>query len=193
MTLYTDISDTRLLALIKRDDHMAFTELYNRYWDKLFAVAFNRMGNEHDAEEVVQDVFFSFWKRRANITLQHQLSTYLSVAIRYQIINRLAKQHTRKKYIESLKQKEEAYINSTDLWLNEKELLTKLEACVTKLPTKCRLVFELSRKEGKSTKEIAETLNIAEKTVEAHMSKALMTLRESLQISLPLLLSLLGI
>lgn len=177
--------------LLKRDDQVAFTELYNRYWEKLFSIAFHRIGNEHDAEEIVQDVFYSIWRRRMSLQLQHQIATYLSVAIKYQIINRLAKEQVRKKHLEHSLRIDESGINSTDLWLSEKELMLKLEQCVSKLPKRCRLVFELSRNEGKSTREIAKKLNIAEKTVEAHMTKALMTLRETLHISTPLILFLL--
>ena len=193
MTLYySHVSDAKLITLIKRNDTKAFTELYNRYWEKLFAVAFNRTNHLQDAEEIVQDVFLSLWKRRSMLNLQYQINTYLSTAVRYQIINRLAKQQVQKKHLESLHQKGELSTNTTDLWLSEKELKARLEACVTQLPKKCRLVFELSRNEGKTTKEIAQELNIAEKTVEAHMSKALMHLRESLQVSMPLLLTILG-
>lgn len=192
MTLYAKISDQELVRLIKREDQIAFTELYNRYWEKLFSVAFHRIGNQHDAEEIVQDVFYSIWKRRLTLELQYQISTYLSMAVKYQIINRMAKEHVRKKHIENAPVTGEVGVNSTDLWLSEKELMFRLEQCVSKLPKRCRLVFELRRNQEKSNREIARKLNIAEKTVEAHMTKALMTLRDSLQISTPLIMALLG-
>jgi len=64
--------------------------------------------------------------------------------------------------------------------LVEQELKLKINETLESLPEKCRQVFELSRYEGKKYKEIAIELNISEKTVEAHISKALKILKENL-------------
>jgi RNA polymerase sigma-70 factor (ECF subfamily) len=56
------------------------------------------------------------------------------------------------------------------------------------LPEKCREVFQLSRFEEKSYKEISEELNISVKTVENHIAKALRIMRSELSEYLPLLL-----
>lgn len=171
-------------------DEAAFTEIYNRYWDKLFAVAFNRCGAETEAEEIVQDVFLSLWNRRLAIQLKYSIATYLSVAVKYQVINKLSKQHRKQVHLESISGVDEG-VESTELWFNERELRGQLDRAVNSLPEKCRLVFLLSREEGKGTKQIAQELNIAEKTVEAHLTKALKEIRNTLHISVPLLLYLL--
>jgi RNA polymerase sigma-70 factor (ECF subfamily) len=77
--------------------------------------------------------------------------------------------------------------DSTADWLHEKELRQLLEKTVSQLPEKCRIVFLLSRDENKTYAEIAAELNISQKTVEAHMSKALRELRETLAVSAPVL------
>jgi DNA-directed RNA polymerase specialized sigma24 family protein len=56
--------DSELVTLLKSDGYAAFTEIYSRYWVKLFAVAFHRFNDELEAEEAVQNVFLSLWKRR---------------------------------------------------------------------------------------------------------------------------------
>ena len=56
------------------------------------------------------------------------------------------------------------------------------------LPEKCREVFVLSKIEGLKNREIAEKLNISEKTVERHMSIALSKLREELDWLLQIIL-----
>jgi len=184
-------TDSQLLELIRKDDRVAFTELYNRYWDKLFTVAMHRLNDEHEAEEVVQEVFLSLWQRRLTIELTHSLNTYLSVAVKYRIINHLDKQFRKKQHIEHLTIHAPREHDSTSQWLLEKELRTQLEQSIGRLPEKCRIVFLLSREQNKTNAEIAAELNIAEKTVEAHMTKALSTLRQSLNITIPLLLYLL--
>nr|WP_226904955.1 RNA polymerase sigma-70 factor [Pedobacter schmidteae] len=190
MDLYTELTDNELTILLKKGDESAFTEIYNRYWDKLFAVAYHRVDSEPEAEEIVQDVFLSLWNRRLQLELTHSIGTYLAVAVKYQVINKLSKRHRKRKHLETIVVTEQAE-ESTDLWFDEKELRIQLERVVNSLPEKCRLVFLMSREEGKSTRQIAEDLNIAEKTVEAHMTRALKEIRNSLNIALPVLLYLL--
>jgi RNA polymerase sigma-70 factor (ECF subfamily) len=191
LNLQKQYTDQQLLDRVRRDDRAAFTELYNRYWDKTFAVALHRLGDEHEAEEVVQEVFLSIWQRRADIELTHAVATYLSVAVKYKVINHLAKQHRRQQHIDELSINAPGTEDTTANWLAEKELRKLLDQSINQLPEKCRIVFLLSRDENKTYAEIAAELNISPKTVEAHMSKALGTLRESLKVSLPVLLILL--
>lgn len=188
--LYSSYDDRELTALLSNGDDLAFTEIYDRYWEKLFAIAFNRCNDLLDAEEIVQNVFFSIWKRRAQLDLQYKLSTYLSVAVKYQVINVLGKKYHRQSHLQGLSTNEPME-ESTELWLNEKELRGQIEKGITALPEKCRIVFLMSRNEGKSAKQIAKELGISQKTVEAHLGKALRDLRNSLNISIPLLLYLL--
>jgi RNA polymerase sigma-70 factor (ECF subfamily) len=187
----TTTTDHQLLELIQKGDRLAFTELYNRYWDKLFIVAMNRLDDEHEAEEAVQEVFLSLWQRRSTLQLTHSVNTYLSVAVKYRIINHLDKQYRKKRHIDHLTINAPREEDSTSQWLSEKELRRQLEQGINNLPEKCRIVFLLSREEQKTNAEIAAELNIAEKTVEAHMTKALSTLRQTLNISVPLLIYLL--
>ncbi|HEY4198804.1 MAG TPA: sigma factor, partial [Mucilaginibacter sp.] len=68
-----NIPDQELIARLGQGDRRAFTEIYKRYWERLFVVANNRLGNSEEAEEVVQDVFFSLWKRRETLQIEHAL------------------------------------------------------------------------------------------------------------------------
>ena len=70
--------------------------------------------------------------------------------------------------------------NSTQDRLDFEDLQTRLEALVAGLPEKCQLVYRMSRENGHSQREIAGELNISEKTVEAHLGKALKLLRNGL-------------
>ncbi len=189
--LHHTYTDQQLLHQICKDDREAFTELYNRYWDKTYAIAYHRLNDEHEAEEVVQEVFLSIWQRRATLQLTHSVATYLSVAVKYKVINHLAKQHRRQLQHDELTITSPIITDSTADWLHEKELRVLLEKTISRLPEKCRIVFLLSRDEHKTYAEIAAELNISPKTVEAHMSKALGVLRETLGISVPVLMFML--
>jgi RNA polymerase sigma-70 factor (ECF subfamily) len=190
MAFYNKLSDQELTSLLREDDHAAFTEIYKRYWEKLFVVANNRLKDGADAEEVVQDVFFSIWKRRRTLELQFTLHTYLSVAVKYQIINRQASLY-KKAIHEEVTEGTVQGVDTTCLWFSEKELKQQLALSINKLPEKCRTVFLKSREEGKTNAQIADELQISEKTVEAHITRAIHSLKGSLQITVPLLMYLL--
>jgi RNA polymerase sigma-70 factor (family 1) len=186
---YKALSDNELIQLLKSDDELALSELYLRYWDKLLVVAGNRIDDYALAEEAVQDVFISLWKRRHTIELTHALSTYLAVAIKYRVIRQ---QQNQFRYIHKLEASandtEESFAPSADEHLLEKEILQRIEASVLQLPEKCRIVFRMSREDGKTYRQIATELEISEKTVEQHMSKAIKHLRSDLTTLSPAIL-----
>lgn len=184
MKAYGNYNDHELIAFLKEDDQEAMREIYNRYWDKLLAVAVNRLAIEEEAEECVQDVFLSLWKRRDGLVLNHALSTYLGVAVKYQVINRLDKRYA-KRQLQTTELLDEMTVPSAEAYLFEKELLERIAATVQALPEKCQMIYRMSREEGKSNKEIATELDISEKTVEGHVTRALKDIRNNLSTFVP--------
>jgi len=174
------LPDQQLLVQMAEGSESAFTEIYWRYWDKLFVTAYNRLADEHEAEEAVQNVFLSLWNRRASLELSFSLGTYLATSVKYQILTRLSRISRESEHISYLRKNTEEGADSTTDWLSERELKQKLEKQVRSLPQKCRIVFQLSREEGLSNSQIAEKLKIAEKTVEGHITKAINILRGTL-------------
>ncbi|MBO9673118.1 MAG: RNA polymerase sigma-70 factor [Sphingobacteriaceae bacterium] len=177
---HCDLNDEELIMLLKGGDHKAFTAIYNRYWEKLFALAAYKLDDLDDSREVVQNIFVALWEKRMQLTITGSLNIYLAVSVKYGVIKSLAKQHNQQKYIDSLITKS-LVDDSTQEWMEFSELKEQLEKLVTELPEKCRLVFRLSKEEGFSQKQIAEKLDISEKTVEAHMGKALKKIRSGLR------------
>lgn len=181
-----DLTDAELINLLKADDERALYNLYNRYWDRLLQVAVQRLENLEESQELVQDIFIRLWDRRKEIELKYSLATYLSVAVKYQVINRMDKQH-RKRQRENATLLAVAYTSaSPEEILVEKELWARLEATIEQLPEKCRIVYRMSRDEGKTHKQIAEALDISESTVEKHIIKALKNIRSDLSASGPI-------
>lgn len=174
------ISDEELLSSINEGNSSAFTEIYNRYWKRLFAIAVHKIKDLDEAEEIVQDIFVSLWSKRGRLQITGPLSIYLAVCVKYRVIKTLAKQHNRYKYEEHEAFGHSLLDNSTQDWLDFEELKVRLNRLVADLPEKCRVVYQLSRDSGYSQKQIAEELGISEKTVEAHLGKALKKLRTGL-------------
>ncbi|RKD90833.1 RNA polymerase sigma factor [Mangrovibacterium diazotrophicum] len=165
----------------KKDDSEAYTELFNRYWEKLIFIAVQRLESEEEAEEIVQEVFIRLWERRGKIELKNSFHTYIASCIKYEIYSKLAsKQKELHLNLESAALFASSG-NTTEEWLNFHQVRQAIEESVKTLPEKCQLVFNLSRNEGYSQKQIASELNISTKTVESHISKALRTIKLSIQ------------
>jgi len=177
---YTILNDKELIILLSSNDMQAFTEIYNRYWKKLFSIAANKIQDLDDAEEIVQDIFVALWKRRDKLSVINTLSPYLAVSVKYRVIKLLDKRNNQQKYANYSKGHINVADHSTEQWLEFEELKDRLMEFVAELPEKCRLVYQLSREAGYSQKMIAGEMGISEKTVEAHLGKALKTLRARL-------------
>ncbi|QDW25644.1 RNA polymerase sigma-70 factor [Pedobacter sp. KBS0701] len=192
MSSYESFTDTQLISHLQSGDQGAFTEVYRRFWDKVFSVAYHRLANQAEAEEVVQEVFLSLWKRRSNLQIRYSLHTYLSAATKYQVINKQSRGYFNAEKRNSLEDIPEQGIDTTELWFSERELRQELDKHINELPVKCRLIFKMSREGYKSNTAIAEELDISEKTVEAHITRALKILKDKLGAGLPLILYLLS-
>jgi RNA polymerase sigma-70 factor (ECF subfamily) len=175
--LYNSIPDSELTSLLKSDDQSAFTELYNRYKGLLYIYACKITKDEDIAEDLVQELFINLWDKRETISFKSSVSSYLYSAIRYKFFDLVDKQKVRSDYVHAFQAFLDQGEYATDNYIIEKELSAIIEREVANLPAKMREVFLLSRKMNLSNKEIAERLDISEKTVKNQISAALKTLR----------------
>lgn len=178
--VYADISDIDLVQLISHDDRTAYTELYRRYTMLLLNHAYTRVHCRDQAKDVVQEVFVNLWDKRKELIINKNVSAFLYKSVRNIILNQIAHQQVSDKYISSIEDfalKNEAM---ADHLIREKQYAQLIQEEIGKLTPKMREVFELSRTEYLSHKEIALRLNISEQTVSKHISNALRTLRNRL-------------
>ncbi len=191
MTDFTKLSEDELMGLLRQDRLNAFREIYARHWKKLYSDAYKRLKSKELAEEIVQEVFTNLWIKRGQLQINITIGGYLHTAITHRIIDQFRKETIRSKYQEAFKILHSEVDNSTENEIMLKELTSTIENEVSQLPDKCRSVYELSRKEHKSNKEIALQLSISEKTVENHLTNALKRLRHGLSHYLIIVVALL--
>ena len=189
---YKHSSDEELVLLLAEGRQRALVAIYNRYWDKLFLVAANLLDNVEEAEECVQNVFIGLWKRRENLQLTHALSTYLSVAVKYQSLTAMARNQRRRGQLSDEERADAVDVVSPESEFLAKELSQRIETGINGLPSQCQLVFRMSREKDMSVKAIAHELNLSENTIKMHLKIANKKLRDQLLAVLPLLIALIG-
>jgi len=183
--IYNDsFSDKELFVLLIQGDESAFSEIYRRYKEALYFHA-NRSLKDHDeARDMVQEVFTSLWTKRASLRVPNSVDAYLYGSIRNRILNYIAHQKVMDRYISSIDSFLERGNYNTDDTVRQKELERILLTEIERLPKKMREVFELSRNEGLSYKQIAEKLNISDQSVKKQMQRAIKILRIKIKLHL---------
>lgn len=191
MDNYRDYSDQELFHLLQDDDRGAFAEIYNRYKGPLFIHAFHRLRDREECKDLIQQLFAVLWDNRNSIILNGHLSGYLYTAVRNRVFKIIARQNVASNYIDAIAQIADAGTCITDHRVRENQLMQIIEKEIAGLPPKMREVFELSRKNYWSHKEIAEQLELSEKTVRNQVNNALKILRVKLGTLVILICSLL--
>lgn len=178
MVSLSEHSENELAGLLKSGSEAAFSEIYNRYWDKLYIVARKRLDSAFEGEEIVQEIFCNLWRKRGSFELEKGFNNYFSIAVKFEVINRLQKRARIQTLEKSLSTQLTEVDESTAKQIDFNELKAQIELTVKLLPEKCQIVFRLKHEDGLSQKQIAAQLDISEKTVEAHLSKARKTIKD---------------
>ncbi len=167
------IDDIFILQQIRRGDGTAFKFLFETYFSSLCRFSRLYVKNSGNAEEIVLDVFTHIWENKDTFQIKLTFKSYLFEAVKNRSYNFL---RDNCKYIAiddlSIIEKFEEDYN-----FESRELQRLIEEAICSLPSKNREVFEKSRKENLSNKEIAAEMNISIKTVEAQITKALKHIR----------------
>jgi len=174
------LTDSELVSLLKEGDKEAYAEIYNRFKGVLYIHAFRLLQDKEEAKDVVHEIFSRLWTKREQLNFTIGLSAYLYASVRNLIFDQIARKKVESEYLSSLQAfiKEDDYI--TDHLIREKELVAMIDREIAELPAKMREVFELSRKANLTHRQIAEQLDISEKTVKKQVNNALKTLRVKL-------------
>lgn len=180
MSLHATLSDVELVDLLVAGDGGAFTEIYQRYHAALYIHVFNKLRNREESRDIVQELFSSLWNNRQQISLKSGLAGYLYAAARYKVFDHISKKEVASRYLSSFNEVIEQNKIITDYLVREKEFITIIDKEIAALPPKMREIFELSRKESLSHREIAERLGLSEKTVKKQVNNSLKILRQRL-------------
>jgi RNA polymerase sigma-70 factor (family 1) len=182
MSVYSSLTDNQLLDYIKSGNQLAFAELYERYWGLMFHHVLKMTGDKDETKDLVQELFTNLWLNIEQIESETNIAAYLYVSARNKVINLIRHDKVKHNYLSSLSNFANHHQNSILEQLSAKDLSMAIEREIQNLPCKMREIFELSRKKFRSHKEIAEELQISDKTVKKQINNAIKILRLRLNI-----------
>ena len=168
---------------MKQGSKEAFTTLYKQYWKQVYDFSCLYLTSVSAAEEVVQEVFIKVWESREFLREDDNFKGLLFIITRNMIFNQHRKKLNEDFYrVTVLAAMEKSYDIEDEIETNN--LREYIDLLIEELPPRRREIFNLSRKENKSYKEIALLLNISEKTVENQIHEALKFLKKNITLLL---------
>jgi len=172
-------TDDKLLNDLKRGDEKAFKAIYKDFGARVYRFFRLALHDANAAEDLTQDVFLKLWERREAIDPQDNFEAYIFTIARHLIYKETDKQLRAVAYNEYIQANMELGDSSAEQQIDAESLLAHINTVIERLPPVCRTVFRLSRVHHLSYKQIAERLNIATKTVETHIHRALQQIKNS--------------
>lgn len=181
-------------------DIQSFNCLFNEYYERFIRFAIGYVKESQTAEDFVSEAFTAFWENAPQLSPETKPPAYILTIIKNKCLNHLQHQQIEQRVSSELRDHSE--------WLLQTKIST-LEACdpdflfsgeiqriidstLNRLPKKTQQIFLMSRVEGFSYTVIAGKMNLSQKSIEYHISKALDSLRETLKEFLSIILILLS-
>lgn len=172
------MDDIFLLQLIKNSDKQAFKYIFDTYFAALCRFMYLYLGSTQEAEDIASDIFASLWENREKLEIRITFKAYLFQSAKNRCLNALRDRKTTLS-LEDINGQETPLENITDS-LETEDLNFLIQEAILSLPDKCREVFLKSRTKNLTNQEIAASMDISIKTVEAQITKALKQIRKFL-------------
>ena len=173
--------EQQLLSALRFGNEAALRQIFDRHYPLLLSDIYRLSPDESTCQDLAQELFVDLWNKRESLDIHTSLRAYLRRAAVNKSLNYI-KASRRVQFDDT---DDLAYLPDTtvsDQHKQEKQdtLEDALHAAINTLPEKCRIVFNLSRFEQLSHREIAEQLGISVKTIENQITKAMKILREAM-------------
>ncbi|MGN6435205.1 MAG: RNA polymerase sigma-70 factor [Agriterribacter sp.] len=168
--------------LIAQGDEQAFRKMFTAYAPRLAAFAFSFTRDREASIEIVDEIFVKIWRHKEKLPQILNITTYLYTATKNASLNFLSQKNreysTEAFDFTDIGSGEDA---RPDQQLISSEIQAGIKKAVEGLPPRCKAIFKLVREDGLKYKEVAEILNISEKTVDAQMVIAVKRIGEAVE------------
>lgn len=180
-------TDHELISQMAAGGENAFTQLYQRHWQKLYLTACKKIQDKDAAREIIHDIFLDLWRRRQELAVAN-LPAYLHKALHYRIINRIVSK--KDLFFFEILESSGKSLYEADQALLAKDFTALIATWVEALPERRRQIFVRYYFQHLTTKEIAESLQISTKTVQNQLNISVQFLRARFGHLLSLLIML---
>lgn len=180
-----------LLFELKQGDIHAFSFLFKKYYKDLVLFGGRFLPDKYACEDVVQSVFLKLWQERDCLEIKTSIKSFLIKSVQNSCLDVIRHNKIKNNFEEDSLQNSNIVEIDFDEYILYSDLKSHLDIALDKLPETCREAFELNRFDGLKYKEIAQKLNVSERTVEVRIGKAIGLLRQYLKDFFIIILSLL--
>lgn len=174
------LDERALLALIAEGDERAFERLFRFYATLLAALAMRMLRDEQAKQEVIQEVFLKIWINRDRLENVQQLQPWLRKITINECLMYIRRAASYREKLDLIALEEERYTTDCADHLHIKELTQAVERAVHAMPPQRRTIYEMSRIQGLTAKEISGKLGLSHGYVRNTLSAALTNIRERL-------------
>lgn len=161
-----------------QSDRKAFDALFRALYPRLVKYAFKMVKDWDSATDIVQDTFVILWQKRRDMDPDRSVRAYLYRAVRNRALNFLRDRREVMEPIDDLLTEDSSAADDETEKEYEEAFKQKVYQWIFELPDRQREAFELSRFDGLHHKEIANVMDVSQKTVNNHLTAALKQLRK---------------
>jgi len=170
-------SDEMLIRRIAEGDQLAMRTLFGRHRVALYRWLLRLVGDEALAEDLLSDVFLDVWRQAAAFEARSSVSTWLLAIARHKALS-ARRRRTDAELDEKVASKVADPADDPEVVLQKKTRAELLRHALARLSLEHGEVIDLVYFHGKSVKEVAEIVGIAEATVKTRMFYARKKLAE---------------
>lgn len=164
----------KCISQIRQSDRTAFDELFIFFQQDIFNFLLYHSQDAALAEDLLQEVFLQLWETRTSLNEDHSVKSYLFTIAKNKFLNHLRHQKVVTAYASRVKVTRLFATGETpEFDFEEKEFHELLKKAIAEMPEAMRTVFLMNRIDGLPVKEIADRLDISNRTVESHIYKAM--------------------
>ncbi len=175
------LADNELVERLQEGNIEAFDLLYQRYSGKLYSFSLKFLKSAFEAEELVQSVFLKVWKNHKRLRKETYFKSYLFTIAYHDICKLYRKRYYWQKFVDDTRHEIFNSTTAVEEGIDFQSVLDHIQKLIASLPDRQRSVFLKSRKEHKSTKEIASELGLSTGTIDNYISATLRFIRGRLK------------
>ena len=173
--------DAELIQQLRQGNKEAFSKIYYKYVDIIYGHIFAIVKDHIITEDITQFCFMQLWIHRRDIADNKCLGAYLYIIGRNKAYKEFRKQASSKTYNEYLKIAHNEWnqaVTEPECNIDFRLLRAEIQKVLESLPPTRREIWDMKTIEGLTAKEIAQQLDISQKTVETQLYRVKLALKK---------------